>query len=94
MTKKSNPYNEVPSIPGDGSLCISELLPPNSDSFELEIGSGKGRFVLDRAEANSKTGFVGLETRRKWVHLVTERAEKRGISNVRVWLGDAKTVLP
>lgn len=95
MTRKSgHPYSEVPSIPGDGSIGISELLPKSFSSVELEIGFGKGRFILDRAEANPDIGLVGIETRRKWVQLVTERAEKREVSNVHVWFGNAKAVLP
>ncbi len=88
------PYSDVPSVMDESTLRLRDMVPFEGSATELEIGFGKGRFLLGRAEKNPEVAFVGLETRRKWVHLATERARKRNISNTRVWLGDAKAALP
>ena len=49
--------------------------------------------MLDRAVKNRNVHFLGLETRRKWVHVVAERAFRRDIKNVTVLHGDARVVL-
>jgi len=61
--------------------------------LELEIGFGRGRFLIERALANPTSRFLGLETRRKWVHLVAERAAKRQVQNIMVLHGDARLAL-
>ena len=86
-------YSDVPAVPDTPQLEILELTPRGDGPIELEIGFGKGRFLLDRAANNPQTRFVGLETRRKWVDLVISRAKKREIYNVKVWHGDARNVL-
>ena len=100
--KQTNPYLNVPAVQSADGVSISNLCArreaprreaPKSTDFEIEIGFGKGHFLLDRAEKNPQITFIGLETRRKWVGLVQQRAEKRKLSNVYVWLGDARSVL-
>ncbi len=91
-SKRERPFDDVPAVP-ETSLSISELGPEGTGPVELEIGFGKGHFLLDRAEVKTDTRFIGLETRRKWVHLVTFRAVRREIANVRIWLGDARQAL-
>ncbi len=76
-----------------GDLQLSDFAPAGYTCLELEIGFGKGWFLLERARSNPNTGFVGLEIRRKWVHLVLERARNRAIPNIQPWLGDAKQAL-
>lgn len=51
---------------------------------EIEVGTGKGRFLLERAQAMPETGFVGIEYARAYLMTVAERAAKRGLTNVRV----------
>ena len=89
----SNPYAEVPTLPRTSRIDLREMLGGWNGPVELEIGFGKGRFLLDRAAALPDTRFLGLETRRKWVHLVTSRKEKRQLDNVVVLHGDARSGL-
>jgi len=84
-----NPYNDVPALPAVGPIAVFDLLGA-CGPFELEIGFGRARFLLDRAAACPGTRFLGIETRRKWVHRAAERAEKREIGNVVVRHGDAR----
>ena len=78
---RNNPYSDVPSAPSE--LDLLEI----GSELELEIGFGRGHFILDRAEAQPKAFVLGLEMRRKWVALVASRAERRGLENVKTeWL--------
>jgi tRNA (guanine-N7-)-methyltransferase len=91
--RASNPYKEVPTLPETSRIDLREVLGGWTGPVEIEIGFGKGRFLLDRAEALPKTRFLGLETRRKWVHLVRSRQAKRRLDNVVVLHGDARSGL-
>jgi tRNA (guanine-N7-)-methyltransferase len=60
---------------------------------ELEIGSGKGLFLANAATSRPGHNFLGVELSRKYAMLAAERLVKRGLSNVRVWPGDVRTLL-
>ena len=52
-------------------------------SLEVEIGAGKGRFLLDWAQAHPESCFVAVERARKYLLLGAARAARRGLGNVR-----------
>jgi len=87
-----NPYLGVPGFDDARTLELGALFGADGD-WELEIGFGKGRFLLDRAEANPGVVILGIETRRKGVHLVAGRAAGRAIDNVRLRFGDAREAI-
>jgi tRNA (guanine-N7-)-methyltransferase len=60
---------------------------------EMEIGVGKGRFLIDAAERDPATDFLGLEWSVKHMRIARDRAAKRGLVNVRLHRGDARHVL-
>jgi len=51
---------------------------------ELEIGTGKGRFLLESAAADPSRNWLGLEIEREYCVLARLRASRRGLTNVRV----------
>ena len=61
---------------------------------ELEIGAGKGLFLSGAAAARPEHHFLGIEISRKYARLAAEAAIKRGITNAKVWPGDARAFLP
>jgi tRNA (guanine-N7-)-methyltransferase len=62
---------------------------------ELEIGPGRGWFVVERAQAEPLAGLVGMEIRRKWAAVVDARLMARGLSaHARVFAEDAREALP
>ena len=65
----------------------------NDHPVELEIGSGKGLFLVNAAQADPGHNFVGVELARKYARLAAERLAKRGLANVRVVAGDARLFL-
>jgi tRNA (guanine-N7-)-methyltransferase len=54
---------------------------------EMEIGAGKGRFLIQRALENPGTLFVAVEIRRKYAGIMASRIRRRRLSNA-VVLGD------
>jgi tRNA (guanine-N7-)-methyltransferase len=61
--------------------------------LELEIGFGKGRYLLARAAALPDTTFVGIESAAIYWSLANRRAERRGLRNLITVCGDALYVL-
>jgi len=91
-------YGNVPSlmIAPDAATTwkLEELCPPGTGEIEVELGFGRGHFLLGRAKTEAGIRFIGLETRRKWVHVASRRAERQDIRNMRVYHADARDVLP
>lgn len=65
----------------------------NAHPVELELGVGKGRFLIERAEALRDTNFIGVEWASRYYRLVAKRAEKRGLANFRILRDDAAHVV-
>ena len=53
-----------------------ELLFGNMYPVEIEIGSGKGRFLLEASKRHPKVNYVGVERAQKYVEIIRERFEK------------------
>ncbi len=65
----------------------------NDRPVELEIGTGKGRFLLAQAAARPEVNFLGVEWSLKYLRVTKDRAERRGLRNVRLFRADARHVL-
>ena len=61
--------------------------------IEIEIGIGKGRFLLQQAEQRPDVDFLGLEWSLKHLRVAQERAAARRLSNVRLLRVDARHVI-
>lgn len=62
----------------------------NEDPVEVEIGIGKGRFIIDAAQRRPQVNFVGIEWAAKYLRLAHGRAHKRGLDNIRLLRCDAR----
>ena len=65
----------------------------NEHPVELEVGFGKGLFLLTAAQQRPEVNFVGIEIERKYVLFTANRLAKRCLANVRLICGDARVVL-
>jgi len=65
----------------------------NAGTVEIEIGTGKGRFLLAQAAARPEVNFLGVEWSLKYLRVTKDRAERRGLWNVRLFRADARHVL-
>ena len=52
--------------------------------IEIEVGCGKGGYLLQRAQQHPDRCFVGLEYARAYLLTMAERIRRRGIANIRV----------
>src|SRR5205823_11959924 len=59
----------------------------------LEIGSGKGRFLIASAIEQPDTNFIGVEKSLHYHRVIRERVAKRHLANVRLINHDAFLVL-
>jgi tRNA (guanine-N7-)-methyltransferase len=60
-----------------------------SRRFELEIGSGKGTFLLQQAELEPATNFLGIEWAGEFWAYAADRIRRREMPNVKLLHGDA-----
>ena len=65
----------------------------NRNRVVVEIGSGKGRFLIASAMEQPDVNFVGIEKSLHYYRVIRERVEKRGLRNVRVINHDAFRVM-
>jgi len=65
----------------------------NGRPVELEIGSGKGTFLLARAAARPELNFLGIEQAKAYCHYAADRVRRAGLANVRLLRADAAQFL-
>jgi len=59
----------------------------------IEIGTGKGTFLLNQARAQPGDNFLGIEWTRKYYRFAVDRIGRWGLTNVRIIRTDAATFL-
>ena len=78
-------------------LPLDRLIPGDGD-WEVEIGFGKGKYLLRRCEEDPGRRFLGIELATEYWRYFVERARKRGLTNWVALRGEAlyliSTVLP
>ncbi len=58
-------------------------------ALDLEIGSGKGTFLVQQARLEPGVDFLGIEWSKKFWRLAADRARRHGLGNVRLLWADA-----
>lgn len=66
---------------------------PASREIELEIGFGRGLFLLQRAQAAKDASLWGIEIKTKLSYQVAERCAQLGQERIKVMAGDVRSVL-
>ena len=64
----------------------------NENTVEVEVGMGKGLFLLNTSESRPDTNFFGIEISRKYQLYATTRFALRKLPNVKTVCADAKWV--
>ena len=62
-------------------------------AVHIEIGSGKGTFLLGQAQAQPGDNFLGIEWACKYYRYAVDRIGRRGLTNVRIIRTDAAEFL-
>jgi tRNA (guanine-N7-)-methyltransferase len=81
-----------PRETGLGRLDLAQLF-GNANPVILEIGSGKGRFLISSAAAQPDANFIGIEKSLHYHRVIRDRVLKRHLENVRLINYDAFPVL-
>jgi tRNA (guanine-N7-)-methyltransferase len=81
-------------VPGDPATVAAFRAAAAGRPLVIEVGTGKGRFIVELASARPDTIFLGLETRLGFNLEVQRRAGKRGLANVWSTWGDARVTMP
>lgn len=63
--------------------------PDRAAPLEIEIGSGKGTFLVQQAALQPGTNFLGIEWEREFWRHAADRIRRRGLPNVRLLHADA-----
>ncbi len=61
--------------------------------FEIEIGSGKGTFLLQEVRQRSKPNYLGFEWAAEFYRYAADRIRRNHISNIKMMHGDATEFL-
>ena len=62
----------------------------NTRPVEIEIGIGKGRFLIDAAKRDSNSNFLGIEWAIKYLRIAHKRTLNANLSNIRFLRADAR----
>lgn len=73
----------------DPVLCCADVF-GNDNPVEVELGIGKGRFLIDQAQRQPQVNFFGIEWAWKYLRLALVRCDKRDLTNVRLIRADAR----
>ncbi|MCI0379085.1 MAG: tRNA (guanosine(46)-N7)-methyltransferase TrmB [Gemmataceae bacterium] len=65
----------------------------NDLPVEIEVGCGKGLFLVTAGRAEPKTNFLGIEKERKYALYTAARIAKRALGNVKVACSEARWFL-
>ena len=76
----------------DGRIDFGELF-GRVARVHVEVGSGKGTFLVHEAQANPEIDFLGVEWARKYYRHAVDRIGRWGLTNVRIIRADAATLL-
>ncbi|CAN5685959.1 hypothetical protein BH11PLA1_BH11PLA1_02260 [soil metagenome] len=89
-------HREFPPLPDDvltnpisGYLDIAAWFRAPAHPLEIEIGSGKGSFLLDHAAANPGVNLLGIEYAGEFCRYAADRVRRRGLTNVKMLCVDA-----
>jgi tRNA (guanine-N7-)-methyltransferase len=91
MTKRTLKDYENVALSDDnikGKLKLSDVF-GRKNSVHIEVGSGKGTFLVGQAAAFPNINFLGIEWANKYYKYAVDRMGRRGLGNVRMLRTDA-----
>lgn len=62
---------------------------PQNNPIHIEVGMGKGRFIMDMAEAHPDINYIGIEMYSSVLLRATQKMEERTLDNLKFILMDA-----
>jgi tRNA (guanine-N7-)-methyltransferase len=94
MGKELNDYSNVALNleSWQGKIDFAQVF-GRSAPVHIEIGSGKGAFLVHQAQAQPEVNFLGIEWARKYYRYTVDRIGRRELTNVRILRADAPVFL-
>ena len=86
-------YQEAAPRMPEGGLDLLEVFPGCAE-IEIEIGFGRGQFLLQRRQSAPSAGLLGIEIRAKHAYLVAHKCTELRLPNVLILGADARIALP
>lgn len=80
----------IVEAPADGEIVDPSAWFDTAGPLEIEIGCGKGGFLLDRAREQPQLRLLGIEWASKYFRYCADRMARWGLANVRVMRTDAR----
>lgn len=94
---RSAPPSDPESLPcvhgGDDPPSLAELVPEGYADVEIEIGPGKGAFLLAASAARPETFVLGIEAAPAYAQIAAERLLRSGQHNALLLIDNAKLYL-
>ncbi len=72
-----------------GATTSAQGPTPKASPFHIEIGSGKGTFLVQEAKALPGANFLGIESAGEFFRYAADRIRRHQLANVRMMRGDA-----
>lgn len=92
-TEKLNKFDEIMIFnPKDYKGNMSSLF-PNKQPIHLEIGMGKGKFIIGLAKKNPDINYIGFEKYDSVILQAATKAEEEHLSNLKMMSADATNLL-
>lgn len=79
----------LPDDPAQARLDPRSWFSDSSHPLEIEIGSGKGTFLLQQAALEPGVNYLGFEWAREFYEYAADRVRRAGLKNVRLVNADA-----
>jgi len=89
ISPETSPFSTVEWTVGRENFLASRIFGREAP-LEIEIGFGKGRFLLKNAVNRPGTDFVGIERAGKYFRIARDRATKRRLTNLKLVRTDAR----
>lgn len=86
MTDYKNMPETLRFIPDDwlDPVDLSEVFDNRAGPVEIDLGCGKGRFLLARATGCPEVNLLGIDRMLKRIRKINNRARRQGLDNIRL----------
>lgn len=98
MTRGTTPASSIGCVPLryacdlPGRIGVRDMF-SNANPVELDVGSGKGLFLIREATRRPACNFLGVEWAEKYAQLSAQRVARAGLTNVLVVCADIRQLI-
>ena len=91
MSSEPDPKRYIGLAPRapQGEVLLPDLISGHGP-IELDIGFGRGRSLLERAQQEPESRIIGVEIKAKLAYQVSEKAKSRKLDNICVLCEDVR----